>query len=145
MLEVGEKLEDGVRREVLEETGLEVQPRGVVEIFERIMRDAGGAAEYHYVLVDYLCRVTGGTLCAGRRCQRASNGSRAATWPRYRITEGTLAGDRERLSRTRMKTTTSADLLEFEALSALLGRFVSSPLGAARARRKSSRMPTAPR
>src|ERR1700730_1909284 len=64
VLEVGEKLADGVRRETLEETGLEVQPLSVVEIFERIMLDTAGAAEYHYVLVDYLCRVTGGSLAA---------------------------------------------------------------------------------
>jgi 8-oxo-dGTP diphosphatase len=61
----------------------------VVEIFERIMRDDAGAPEYHYVLVDYACRVTGGTLGA------ASDASRAEWVPRkrladYRITEGTL-------------------------------------------------------
>src|SRR6476620_7800367 len=54
VVEAGEKLVDGVRREALEETGLEVDPVRVVEIFERIMRDAAGAAEYHYVLIDYL-------------------------------------------------------------------------------------------
>ncbi len=64
-LETGESLADGVRREVLEETGLEIQPLGVLEIFERIMRDSDGATEYHYVLIDYVCRITGGTLCAG--------------------------------------------------------------------------------
>ena len=47
---------------VLEETGLVVRPLRVFEIFERIMHDSKGAAEYHYVLIDYLCRVTGGTL-----------------------------------------------------------------------------------
>ena len=55
----------GVRREVREETGLEVEPVKVFEIFERIMRDAEGAPEYHYVLIDYVCRVTGGSLRAG--------------------------------------------------------------------------------
>ncbi len=61
----GESLDTGVRREVREETGLEIEPLGVFEIFERIMRDEAGTAEYHYVLIDYLCRVTGGALCAG--------------------------------------------------------------------------------
>lgn len=28
------------------------------------MLDAAGIPEYHYVLMDYLCRPTGGTLCA---------------------------------------------------------------------------------
>src|SRR5512144_967087 len=62
LLEVGEALKDGVRREVREETGLEVEPLGVLEIFERIMRDERGAPEYHYVLIDYVCRVVGGDL-----------------------------------------------------------------------------------
>ena len=89
MLETGETLEEGVIREVREETGLEVNPLGVLEIFERIMRDAQGAPEYHYVLIDYVCRITGGTLCAG------DDVSRVAWVPRrrlatYRITEGTL-------------------------------------------------------
>src|ERR1035438_7905605 len=61
-LETGESLADGVCREVLEETGLEVRPLGILQVFERIMRDAGGAPEYHYVLIDYMCRITGGVL-----------------------------------------------------------------------------------
>ena len=89
VLEAGETLEEGVRREVLEETGLEVKPVAVVQIFERIMRDAQGRAEYHYVLIDYFCRVTGGTL-------GAASDAKSAEWvPRrllgdYLITEGTL-------------------------------------------------------
>jgi 8-oxo-dGTP diphosphatase len=90
ILETGEKLEDAIRREVLEETGLEVEPLSIFEIFERIMPDEAGRAEYHYVLIDYLCRPVGGRL------QAASDVSRAA-WVaeqnlgEYRLTEGTLA------------------------------------------------------
>jgi 8-oxo-dGTP diphosphatase len=89
VLEIGERLEDGVRREILEETGLEIHLRGVVEIFERIMRDSAGRPEYHYVLIDYLCRVTGGTLCAASDCARAEWVSRRHL-SEYRITEGTV-------------------------------------------------------
>jgi 8-oxo-dGTP diphosphatase len=89
VLEVGEKLADGVRRETFEETGLEIELLSVVEIFERIMRDASGAAEYHYVLVDYLCRATGGALKAGDDVSQARWVERACL-PQYRITEGTL-------------------------------------------------------
>ncbi|HEX3941264.1 MAG TPA: NUDIX hydrolase [Acidobacteriaceae bacterium] len=64
-LEVGETLEEGVVREVREECGLEVAPVAVVEVLDRIVRDDDGRVRYHYVLVDFLCRFTGGTLaCA---------------------------------------------------------------------------------
>jgi 8-oxo-dGTP diphosphatase len=89
VLEVGERLEEGIRREVLEETGLRVEPRAVVEIFERIMPDAAGKPEYHYVLVDYLCRAVGGTLCAASDCARAEWVPRRRL-REYHITSGTL-------------------------------------------------------
>ncbi len=88
-LETGETLEQGVIREVREETGVEVKPLRVLEIFERIMRDPQGAPEYHYVLIDYVCRVTGGSL-------RAADDASRAAWvaqhelSAYRITAGTL-------------------------------------------------------
>ena len=88
VLEVGETLESGIRREVLEETGLEIQTRGVVEIFERIMLDAAGKPEYHYVLIDYLCRTTGGVLCAASDCARAEWVPRRRLGE-YNITAGT--------------------------------------------------------
>ena len=73
---------------MLEETGLVVKPVRLFTIFERIMRDDRGQTEYHYVLVDYLCRVTGGAL------EASSDVSRVAWVPRmslshYKITEGT--------------------------------------------------------
>ena len=64
-LELGETLEDGIRREVLEETGLVIEPLAVVEVLDRISRDSVGRVQYHYVLVDFLCRVISGDLaCA---------------------------------------------------------------------------------
>lgn len=89
VLEAGERLEEGIRREVLEETGLRIEPLRAVEIFERIMRDAKGKAEYHYVLIDYLCRVVGGRLCAADDVRRAEWVPRRAL-AAYRVTEGTL-------------------------------------------------------
>jgi 8-oxo-dGTP diphosphatase len=89
VLETGEGLEEGVCREVLEETGLIVKPLRVVEIFQRIMRDPKGRVEYHYVLIDYLCRVAGGVLKARDDVSRAEWVSRSML-SRYKITEGTL-------------------------------------------------------
>ena len=88
-VEAGESLVDAVRRETLEETGLEIEPLSVVEIFERITRDSVGVAEYHYVLIDYLCRVTGGELKAGDDVSGARWVERGCLG-QYRITEGTL-------------------------------------------------------
>lgn len=89
-LEIGESLRDGVCREAREETGLEVEPLGVLEIFERIIRDAAGVPEYHYVLIDYICRVTGGTLFPGDDVC-AVEWVRQRDLPGLQITEGTLA------------------------------------------------------
>ncbi len=100
-LELGESLDCAVRREVLEETGLVVEPLRVFEIFERIMRDANRMPEYHYVLIDYLCRVTGGELRAGDDvCDVAW--LRPEELKGLQITEGTM-GVIERAFRKRRK------------------------------------------
>jgi 8-oxo-dGTP diphosphatase len=65
MLELGEKLHDGVRREALEETGLEVTPGEVLDVFDSIFTDAQGRTQYHYVLIDYLCQPISGEAVAG--------------------------------------------------------------------------------
>jgi len=88
VVEVGETLEQAIRREVREETGLEIHIVEVIEIFERIINDAAGRPEYHYVLIDYLCRTN------EAEAKPASDAARVA-WVRreeldsYRITEGT--------------------------------------------------------
>jgi ADP-ribose pyrophosphatase YjhB (NUDIX family) len=64
-LEVGEPLEEGVARELFEETGLIVRVCPVIEVFDRILRDEDGRVKYHFVLVDYLCTPIGGSLQAG--------------------------------------------------------------------------------
>ena len=70
-VELGETLQQGVVREVLEETGMVVVPAGIVEVLDRITQDevlqdgASGRVRYHYVLVDFVCHVTGGALREG--------------------------------------------------------------------------------
>jgi ADP-ribose pyrophosphatase YjhB (NUDIX family) len=88
-VETGERLEEALIREVREETGLQVETKEVAVIFERIISDRDGKPEYHYLLIDFLCKVTGGTLCAG-------DDSSCAAWfsidelPNLSLTEGTL-------------------------------------------------------
>lgn len=89
VLETGETLAQGVCREVFEETGLVVEPVRLFEVFERIMRDAEGRAEYHYVLMDYICRVTGGRMAAADDCADLRWVAREDL-ASLRITEGTL-------------------------------------------------------
>jgi 8-oxo-dGTP diphosphatase len=64
-LELGEKLHDGLRREILEETGMRVEPQEVLEVFDSIFQDDLGRTQYHYVLIDYLCSVVGGEASPG--------------------------------------------------------------------------------
>ena len=70
MLELGELLIEGVAREVKEETGLDVEPVVLVEVLDRIHRE-GDRVRYHYVIADYLCRVTGGELRAASDADEA--------------------------------------------------------------------------
>ena len=64
MLEVGELVRDAAVREAREETGLIVEPGELLGVYDRVLRDAGGRVQYHYVLVDFLCRPVGGELRA---------------------------------------------------------------------------------
>ena len=86
MLELGETLEAGVAREMLEETGLVVGVGPVVEVFDRILLDDTGRVRYHFVLVDYLCRVRGGSLAAASDVE-AAEFAPPATLPSYRLAE----------------------------------------------------------
>lgn len=70
-VELGETLEEAIHREVQEETGLDVEPIAIVQAFDRIARDDEGRVRYHYVLVDFLCRVRGGSLASASDAEEA--------------------------------------------------------------------------
>ena len=89
LVETGERIEQALRREIFEETGLHIRPIRSFDIFERIMLDASGRPEYHYVLVDFLCRVVGGELRAGDDVSRVE-WVRRAELTDYHLTPGTL-------------------------------------------------------
>ena len=71
VVELGEALEEAVAREAREETGLAVGVGPVVHVLDRVERAADGRVEYHYVIVDYLCRVSGGALACGSDAEEA--------------------------------------------------------------------------
>jgi len=64
-LELGETLRQCAAREAMEETGLQVEALDVLDVLDSIYRDPEGRTLYHYVLIDFFCRVTGGELKAG--------------------------------------------------------------------------------
>lgn len=63
-VELGESLVEATKREMREETGLAVDVGDIVEVFDRVHRD-DQRVRYHFVIVDFLCTVAGGALCAG--------------------------------------------------------------------------------
>lgn len=65
LVELGETTRDAVAREVREETALEVEPIELVEVFERILPDKDRRVQYHFVLIDYLCRAKSGQAKPG--------------------------------------------------------------------------------
>ena len=71
MLELGETLRAGAEREACEETGLVVKATELLGVFERLVPDESGGTKYHYVLVDFLCEVVSGELCAGHDASEA--------------------------------------------------------------------------
>ncbi|MBI4642721.1 MAG: NUDIX hydrolase [Deltaproteobacteria bacterium] len=65
LVELGEPLEDALRRELAEETGITVKVLGITAVLDRIYRDPEGGIPYHYVLVDFLCEYEAGELRPG--------------------------------------------------------------------------------
>ena len=60
MLELGESIVEGVRRELAEETGIEVRVLELIEVFERVIPGESGRIRYHFVILDYLCEMVSG-------------------------------------------------------------------------------------
>jgi 8-oxo-dGTP diphosphatase len=64
-IELGEAAREAARREAREETGLEVDPGEIAALVDNIVHDEAGRIAFHYVIVDFFARATGGTLCPG--------------------------------------------------------------------------------
>jgi 8-oxo-dGTP diphosphatase len=89
VLEVGELVREAAVREAREETGLVVEPADLLGVYDRILRNDEHRVQYHYVLVDFLCRPVRGEL-------RADTDAAAVRWftqeelPALKLAEDTL-------------------------------------------------------
>ena len=62
LVELGERVQDAVVREVKEETGLDVELERLLDVSTDIHPGERSRPKYHYVLVDYLARPIGGKV-----------------------------------------------------------------------------------
>ena len=65
MQEVGETVYEAGIREVFEETGVEIEVLGLVDVVDSIRRDADGRVEFHYTLADLAAEWLDGEARAG--------------------------------------------------------------------------------
>jgi 8-oxo-dGTP diphosphatase len=86
-LEVGEVVREAAIREAREETGLIVEPEALLGVYDRILRNAEHRVQYHYVLIDFLCRRVGGEL------QAASDAAEVRWFTREELLALNLAED----------------------------------------------------
>jgi 8-oxo-dGTP diphosphatase len=89
VLEVGELLREAAIREAREETGLTVEPGELLGIYDRILRDADKRVQYHYVLIDFLCRRLAGDIVAASDAAEVRWFSREEL-PAMKLAEDTL-------------------------------------------------------
>lgn len=62
---LGETAEEAARRELHEETGLEVGPMALAIVVDAISRDEEGRVQYHYTIIDFAAAWRAGDARAG--------------------------------------------------------------------------------
>ena len=89
VLEVGELVREAAIREAREETGLTVEPSELLGVYDRVLRNAEQRVQYHYVLIDILCRRVAGELAAASDAAEVRWFTREEL-PALRLAEDTL-------------------------------------------------------
>ncbi len=62
IVELGERVQDTIVREVKEECGLDIEVEGLMDVFDSITRDKKGRIQYQFVVVNFLAKIRGGIL-----------------------------------------------------------------------------------
>jgi ADP-ribose pyrophosphatase YjhB (NUDIX family) len=62
LVELGESVEQTAIREVKEETGLEVEKPEHIDVVDNIDLDEEGKVKYHFIIIDYLVKLKGGSV-----------------------------------------------------------------------------------
>ncbi len=62
LVELGERVQETVVREVKEECGLDIEVERLMDVFDSIMRDEKGRIQYQFVVVNFLAKIKGGLL-----------------------------------------------------------------------------------
>lgn len=71
VVEAGETLDEALRREVLEETALVIEPIGIAGSRDIIMRDRDGRLERHFVILAFAARLLGGEMALNEELAEA--------------------------------------------------------------------------
>jgi 8-oxo-dGTP diphosphatase len=65
IVELGEKVHETTVREVKEESNLEVEVHGLIDVVDNLESDEEGKLRYHFVILDFFVHLIGGSLKAG--------------------------------------------------------------------------------
>jgi 8-oxo-dGTP diphosphatase len=87
VLEIGELVREAAIREAREETGLTVEPGELLGVYDRVLHNSEHRVQYHYVLIDFLCRRVAGDLAP------ASDAAEVRWFTREELSELKLAED----------------------------------------------------
>ena len=80
LVELGETVQEAVKREVKEETGLEVEVVKLIDVVDNIIRDEQNRIKFHYILIDFLVSIKGG------KCEPTSDASEIKWFKSYELT-----------------------------------------------------------
>jgi len=106
VVELGETIREAARREVLEECGLEVEVRDIVDVVDAIICDEEGRIQYHYILIDLLATHVSGQLVIGSDIEDARWVSEEGL-ARFDLTKAALPVMRKALRKSKLDFSTS--------------------------------------